>query len=191
MAKAVSRGSITGTHAGHGGSSRHPRKRQTGQADLHTADSASYGRTEVCCGARNLRAALTTASNFDRCHSFLLAVSATGGARKRPVRPYKGVRFFDCRARRLCRAIRVSGKRYRRTNPYTRGCPCAGTTGSLAQPPKTKEPYGCDIPLAGAHPTVCQLQAVGVDLVGGGLRRKKRGGTLLPYVGTADTQHRP
>ena len=41
-----------------------------------------------CCGTRNLYAALTAASNFDRCHSFLLAVSATGGARKRPsVRP--------------------------------------------------------------------------------------------------------
>ena len=38
-----------------------------------------------CCGAQNLCAALTAASNFDRCHSFLLAVSATGGARKRPL----------------------------------------------------------------------------------------------------------
>ena len=37
-----------------------------------------------CCGAQNLCAALTAASNFDRCHSFLLAASATGGARKRP-----------------------------------------------------------------------------------------------------------
>ena len=132
------------------------------------------GRTEFCCSARNLHAALTAASNFDRCHSFLLASPATGGARKRPVRRYKRVRFFDCRARRLCRAIRVSGKRYRRTNPYTRGCPCAGTTGSFAQPPKTKEPYGCGIPLAGARPTVCQLQAVGVDRASGGLRRKGR-----------------
>ena len=135
-----------------------------------------------------MRAALTTASNFDRCLSFLLAVSATGGARKRPVRRYKRVRFFACRARRLCRAIRVSGKRYRRTNPYTRGSPCAGTTGSLAQPPKTKEPYGCGIPLAGACPTVCQLQAVSVDRAGG-LRRKKKGGTLLLYVGAVKTQY--
>ena len=37
-----------------------------------------------CCGSQNLCAALTAASNFDRCHSFLLAASATGGARKRP-----------------------------------------------------------------------------------------------------------
>ena len=37
-----------------------------------------------CCGAQNLYAALTAASNFDRGHSFLLTVSATGGARKRP-----------------------------------------------------------------------------------------------------------
>lgn len=29
------------------------------------------------------------------------------------------------------------------------------------------------------------------DCRAGGLRREKRGGTLLPYVGTADTQHRP
>ena len=42
---------------------------------------------DYCCGARNLCAALTAASNFDRCHSFLLAVSATGGARKRPYPP--------------------------------------------------------------------------------------------------------
>ena len=68
MAKAVSQGRITGTHAGHGGSSRHPRKRQTGQADLHTANSAPYGRTEVCCGARNLRAALTTDSRPRKLH---------------------------------------------------------------------------------------------------------------------------
>ena len=33
---------------------------------------------------RRLCAALTAASNFDRCHSFLLAASAAGGARKRP-----------------------------------------------------------------------------------------------------------
>ena len=37
-----------------------------------------------CCGSQNLCAALTAASNFDRCHSFLLAASATSGARKRP-----------------------------------------------------------------------------------------------------------
>ena len=47
---------------------------------------ASVG-ADYCCGARNLCAALTAASNFDRCHSFLLAVSATGGARKRPCPP--------------------------------------------------------------------------------------------------------
>ena len=79
--------------------------------------------------------------------------------------------------------------------PPLRGAVCRfgdGTTGSLAQPPKTKEPYGCDIPLAGACPTVCQLQAVGVDLVGGGgLRLEKRDSTLLSYVGTANTQYLP
>ena len=57
---------------------------------------------------------------------------------------------------------------------------------TLAQPPKTKEPYGCGIPLAGACPTVWQFQAVGADRVGGSLRREKRGGTLLSYVGTVN-----
>ena len=37
-------------------------------------------------------------------------------------------------------------------------------------------------------PTVCQLQAVGVDRAGG-LRRKKKGGTLLLYVGAVKTQY--
>ena len=45
---------------------------------------AFVGADDFCCGARNLCAALTAASNFDRCHSLLLAVSATGGAHKRP-----------------------------------------------------------------------------------------------------------
>ena len=45
---------------------------------------ALLGADDFCCGARNLYAALTAASNFDRCHSLLLAVSATGGAHKRP-----------------------------------------------------------------------------------------------------------
>jgi hypothetical protein len=36
-----------------------------------------------CCGAQNLLLAVAS-PNFDRCHSFLLASSATGGARKRP-----------------------------------------------------------------------------------------------------------
>ena len=58
---------------------------------------------------------------------------------------------------------------------------------TLAQPPKTKEPYGCGIPLAGACPTVCQLQAVSVDRVGGGLCREKRDVNLLSYVGTVNT----
>ena len=66
---------------------------------------AFVGADDFCCGARNLCAALTAASNFDRCHSFLLAVSATGGARKRPVRPYSESSFRVRRARRLCRAV--------------------------------------------------------------------------------------
>ena len=99
------------------------------------------------------------------------------------------VRFFDCRARRLCRANRVSGKRYHRTRPYTVGGFCTGTLGSLAQPPKTKEPYGCGIPLAGACPTVCQLQAVSVDRVGGGLCREKRESMLLLYASTVNKQY--
>ena len=41
-----------------------------------TADSS-------CCGAQNSLLA-DCSQNFDRCHSFLLASSATGGARKRP-----------------------------------------------------------------------------------------------------------
>ena len=57
---------------------------------------ALLGADDFCCGARNLYAALTAASNFDRCHSLLLAVSATGGARKRPVRPY--IISFVCEA---------------------------------------------------------------------------------------------
>ena len=66
------------------------------------------GRTEFCCGARNLHAALTAASNFDRCHSFLPASPATGGARKRPVRPY-GVKSAASRtARRGRRALRCA-----------------------------------------------------------------------------------
>ena len=36
-----------------------------------------------CCGARNLLLA-DRSQDFDRCHSFLLASSAPGGARKRP-----------------------------------------------------------------------------------------------------------
>ena len=36
-----------------------------------------------CCGAQNSLLA-DCSQNFDRCHSFLLASSATGGARKRP-----------------------------------------------------------------------------------------------------------
>ena len=36
-----------------------------------------------CCGARNPLLAVRS-QDFDRCHSFLLAVSAPGGARKRP-----------------------------------------------------------------------------------------------------------
>jgi len=36
-----------------------------------------------CCGARNLLFA-GRSQDFDRCHSLLLAVSAAGGARKRP-----------------------------------------------------------------------------------------------------------
>ena len=35
-----------------------------------------------CCGAQNFFP--LSRGNFDRCHSFLLAPSATGGARKRP-----------------------------------------------------------------------------------------------------------
>ena len=36
-----------------------------------------------CCGARNPPLAVRS-QDFDRCHSFLLAASAPGGARKRP-----------------------------------------------------------------------------------------------------------
>ena len=77
--------------------------------------------------------------------------------------------------------------------PPLRGAVCRfgdGTTGSLAQPPKTKEPYGCDIPLAGACPTVCRLPAVGIDRAGGSLRRKKRDGTLLLYASAISTPYR-
>ena len=38
-----------------------------------------------CCGARNFFRSLFASLNFDRCHSFLLASSATGSARKRPL----------------------------------------------------------------------------------------------------------
>ena len=37
-----------------------------------------------CCGARNLLLAVRS-QDFDRCHSLLLAASAAGGARKRPL----------------------------------------------------------------------------------------------------------
>jgi len=40
-------------------------------------------RCASCCGAQNLLLALAT-PNFDRSHSLFLALSATGGARKRP-----------------------------------------------------------------------------------------------------------
>ena len=64
----------------------------------------------------------------------------------------------------------------------------AGVVSAAAQ---DEGAYGCGIALAGACPTVCQLQAVGVDLVGGGgLRLEKRDSTLLSYVGTANTQCR-
>ncbi len=47
-------------------------------------DSRLQGRPVMsCCGARNLLLA-DRSQDFDRCHSFLLAFSATGGARKRP-----------------------------------------------------------------------------------------------------------
>ena len=54
------------------------------------ATKEPYGCGCSCCGAQNLFAALTAASNFDRCHSFLLALSATDGARKRPPCGYIG-----------------------------------------------------------------------------------------------------
>jgi len=38
-----------------------------------------------CCGARNFFRSLFASLNFDRCHSFSLASSATGSARKRPL----------------------------------------------------------------------------------------------------------
>ena len=45
---------------------------------------ARHGRPVMsCCGARNLLLAVCS-QDFDRCHSFLLAASAPGGARKRP-----------------------------------------------------------------------------------------------------------
>ena len=83
-------------------------------------------------------------------------------------------------------------RRSQTSRPPLRGAVCRiadGTTGSLAQPPKTKEPYGCGIPLAGACPTVCQLQAVGIGRAGSGLRRKKKGGILLLYVGAVKIQY--
>ncbi len=48
------------------------------------ATKEPYGCGCSCRGAQNLCAALAAASTFDRCHSFLLAASATGSARKRP-----------------------------------------------------------------------------------------------------------
>ena len=49
-----------------------------------------------CCGTRNLLLAFRS-QDFDRCHSFLLALPAPGGARKRPLLRYPqnaaGLRF--------------------------------------------------------------------------------------------------
>ena len=60
-----------------------------------TADSS-------CCGAQNSLLA-DCSQNFDRCHSFLLASSATGGARKRPPlhKGALGTGDADCRVASL------------------------------------------------------------------------------------------
>ena len=50
-----------------------------------------------CCGARNPSLAVRS-QDFDRCHSFLLAVSAPGGARKRPRFGYPRILFSIERA---------------------------------------------------------------------------------------------
>ena len=70
------------------------------------------------------------------------------------------------------------------------GIDAVSTTGSLAQPPKTKEPYGCDIPLAGAYPTVCQLQVSGIGRAGVVCVGKKKDGTLLLYVSAINAPYR-
>ena len=59
-------------------------------------------RASSCCGAQNSLFAKRS-QNFDHCHSFLLASSATGGARKRPPL-HKGAfrtRDADCRVASL------------------------------------------------------------------------------------------
>ncbi len=53
-----------------------------------------------CCGARNPPLAVRS-QDFDRCHSFLLAVSAPGGARKRPRFGKPPCRGHYTRCRRL------------------------------------------------------------------------------------------
>ena len=64
----------------------------------------SRGRPVMsCCGARNPLLAVRS-QDFDRCHSFLLASSAPGGARKRPRfgnPPYKSIWILSRRARQV------------------------------------------------------------------------------------------
>ena len=53
-----------------------------------------------CCGTRNFRS-LFASQNFDRCHSFLLASSAAGSARKRPhfdTSPYWQLLYYSSAA---------------------------------------------------------------------------------------------
>ena len=47
-----------------------------------------------CCGTRNFFG-IHIPKNFDRCHSFLLALSATGSARKRPHFDTTAYKVFD------------------------------------------------------------------------------------------------
>ena len=59
-------------------------------------------RASSCCGTQNSLFAKRS-QNFDHCHSFLLASSATGGARKRPPlhKGALGTRDADCRVASL------------------------------------------------------------------------------------------
>ena len=67
------RGAVTPPHGSTTGGAQQPRA--IPQSRLRRASS--------CCGTQNSLFAKRS-QNFDHCHSFLLASSATGGARKRP-----------------------------------------------------------------------------------------------------------
>ena len=76
----------------------HPKRGQ----QRRTIPQSRLRRASSCCGTQNSLFAKRS-QNFDHCHSFLLAFSATGGARKRP--PFHKGAFrtgdADCRVASL------------------------------------------------------------------------------------------